>query len=280
MVDRVIEVARTVRFSIPLTAHAGATARGPRSNTFAGWPSADVLAVFYAIDVVCRGTADPRTGYLIGIREIDEAVREYVLPLLERAVRSPARAEPPELLRQIVLALRPPLGDLLWRVHWHLTPTYGLSMMNESTERVLISQQFEFAAAHRLHCGELSEEENRRIFGKCNNPSGHGHNYRVEVTAATRLPGNGHPPTPTAPPTLTLAQLERIVDEQIVERFDHTNLNLDVDDFREKNPSVEHITRRCYDLLQAPVAEAGGELARVTVWETEKTSCTYPVPAP
>ena len=266
-----IEVARTVRFSIPLTAPGGAPARGARSNTFAGWPATDALAVFYAIDVHCRGEADPQTGYLIGIREIDEAVREFILPLLEEAVRAPTGAAPPHLLRRMVEAIRPPLGNLLWRVHWHLTPTYGLSMMNQSTDRVLISQQFEFAAAHRLHCRGLSEEENHRIFGRCNNPSGHGHNYRLEVTAATQLPENGDAPA------LTLPQLEQIVDERIVERFDHTNLNVDVDDFHDLNPSVEHITKRCHDLLKTPIAEAGGELVRVTVWETEKTRCTYPV---
>ncbi len=135
-------------------------------------------------------------------------------------------------------------------------------------DRVQISQQFEFAAAHRLHCAELSDEENRRVFGKCNNPSGHGHNYRLE--AAVSVPVNG------SAPGFGFADLARLVDEQVLQRFDHKHLNLDTDEFAGLNPSVEHIARICHEVLAGPVADAGGRLEYVTVWETEKTACTFP----
>ena len=73
-----------------------------------------------------------------------------------------------------------------------------------------------------------------------------------------------------------IARLETLVRETVVDRFDHTHLNLDTDEFAELNPSVEHIARVCHALLADPVRAAGGCLEQVTVWETEKTSCTYP----
>ena len=139
-------------------------------------------------------------------------------------------------------------------------------------DRFSISQQFEFAAAHRLHCADLSEAENRRVFGKCNNPHGHGHNYRLEVAVSVPMPAEGQWAG------FGLPDLERIVGERVVERFDHTHLNLDTPEFARLNPSVENIARVCHDLLADPIAAAGAALDHVTVWETEKTSCTYPAP--
>jgi 6-pyruvoyltetrahydropterin/6-carboxytetrahydropterin synthase len=153
-------------------------------------------------------------------------------------------------------------------VTWWLSPFYSLTMETHSMDRVLIGQQFDFAAAHRLHCPDLDEQTNREVFGKCNNANGHGHNYRVGVTASVELDGQ--------PPRFRLADLERLVDDRIIDRFDHTHLNLDTDEFAGLNPSVEHIAKVCHDLLREPIAAAGGQLEHVTVWETDKTWCRYP----
>ena len=74
-----------------------------------------------------------------------------------------------------------------------------------------------------------------------------------------------------------LGQLEEIVIREIIARFDHKNLSVEAAEFANLNPSVEHITKVCHDLLVGPIRLAGARLERVTVWETEKTSCTYPV---
>ena len=139
-------------------------------------------------------------------------------------------------------------------------------------DRFQISQQFDFAAAHRLHSPALDEQRNRETFGKCNNPNGHGHNYRLQVDASASLSD-----TPERP-KLDLAVLERIVNEQVIQRFDHTHLNLDTPEFATLNPSVEHIAKVCHDLLIQPIDHAGGRLELVTIWETDRTSCSYPVP--
>ena len=134
--------------------------------------------------------------------------------------------------------------------------------------KAILRQRFEFAAAHRLHVPSLSDDENRRLFGKCNHPSGHGHNYVVEPAVAV----------PTGMPAFALADLERLTHERVIERFDHKHLNLDTSEFGVGglNPSVENIARVCFDLLRESVHAAGGELVAVTVWETEKTCAAYP----
>jgi 6-pyruvoyltetrahydropterin/6-carboxytetrahydropterin synthase len=263
-----IELARSVRFCIPLAGNVEEVLAAPRHNTFAAWPSMAGLGVFYELEVGCCGEPDPTTGYLINITEIDDAVRQHALPLLIDAVRRVPDREPASILRDIVATLRPVIDQPVRWVTWKLSPFYSLTMETRSMDRVLITQQFDFAAAHRLHCPDLDEQTNREIFGKCNNANGHGHNYRVGVTASVELDGQ--------PPRFRLADLERLVDEHVIDRFDHTHLNLDTDEFADLNPSVEHIAKSCHELLRQPIAASGGRLEHVTVWETDKTWCRYP----
>ena len=112
------------------------------------------------------------------------------------------------------------------------------------------------------------------MFGKCNNPSGHGHNYRVEACVDSPMDRNGA--------KFSLADLERTASRMIVERFDHKNLSTDSPEFDVMkggfNPSVENIARVCFELLAPTVSATCPEAAlrSVTVWETDKTWCTYP----
>ena len=137
---------------------------------------------------------------------------------------------------------------------------------------VYLTRKAEFSASHYYHNPDFTPEENRRIFGKCNNPSGHGHNYRLEVSVEALLDAQGTSP-------FTLQSLERIVNETVIRRFDHKHLNMDTAEFANVNPSVENIARASHGLLEEPIRAAGARLARVTLWETEKTSCSYPADA-
>ncbi len=125
---------------------------------------------------------------------------------------------------------------------------------------VRLSQKFEFSASHRLHNPALSPDENRRRFGKCNNPLGHGHNYELQVTVTT---------APDA--AVDLPALERLVNDAVVDRFDHRYLNEEIAEFKTVMPSVENIARVAFELLKPRVQQ----LASVTVWETSKTWCEY-----
>jgi 6-pyruvoyltetrahydropterin/6-carboxytetrahydropterin synthase len=239
-------------------------------------PSGDPVGVgaFFELEVCCRGEPDARTGFVMNISEIDAAVREQAAAMIEEAMRrwmTGARTSPGAVLAEVLEALQPRLGRTVASVRWWLSPYHWLLIETSHMDRVLISQQFEFAAAHRLHCPDLSDEENRTVFGKCNNPSGHGHNYKLEAVISVPLSEAGGP--------LGFARIAELVHEHVIGRFDHKHLNLDTEEFARLIPSVEHIARICHEVLAGPVAEAGGRLERVTVWETDKTACTYPAGA-
>lgn len=240
------------------------------------------LGAFYELEVVCRGTPDPITGYLINISTIDQIVRDHAISVIQRAVDERTVESPVQILSHLLPPLQSAMTQVLRSgsqdsnrsvgltvdlVRWKLTPYYWIAMTTASPARALLAQQFEFAAAHRLHVKELTEEQNRAVFGRCNNPNSHGHNYRIEPVVAVDLDSTR---------TFTLQHLEQIVSEIILQRFDHKHLNLDLKEFAGVNPSVEHIARICFDLLRTPIEAAGATLQHVTVWETEKTRCTYP----
>ena len=232
----------------------------------------DGIGVFYEIDVCCRGNADPTTGYVMNISAIDEAVRQQAIPLIRRVVLEKPDREPAGVLAETLLAIQESLEGSVTSICWRMSPYYSLSMRADTMDRFLIRQQFDFAAAHRLHSPSLDEKGNQETFGKCNNPNGHGHNYRLQVDASASLSD------PPEGPKLDLAGLERIVNDQVIQRFDHTHLNLDTKEFATLNPSVEHIAKVCHGLLLQPIEDIGGRLELVTIWETDRTSCSYPAP--
>lgn len=266
-----VRLCRTVRFSVGEGRRSGSP-DGVARNGYAGWPRSRGMARYFELDIMATGEVDSHTGYFLNIQEIDRAVREAAIPLIERQCHETPDREPAEVLPSVARALSPALGGRLASVRWRISPTYSVELETERMNRVVVRQRFEFAASHRLHCAALSDEENRRLFGKCNSPNGHGHNYVVEPAVVVRL-------DPSGPPPFTLEALERLTGEAIIARFDHKHLNEDTRDFATQgglNPSVENIAKVCFDLLAPGVREAGAELASVTVWETEKTSATYP----
>ncbi len=131
---------------------------------------------------------------------------------------------------------------------------------------VYVTRKVHFNAAHRLHNPEKSDEWNRRVFGKCNNPNYHGHNYTLEVTVAGE-------PDPETGYVIDLAELKRIVNENVVDRVDHMNLNLDVDFMQGVMASTENfVTAIWHELKDALPA---GRLHEITLYETERNSATY-----
>src|SRR3954453_10161322 len=110
-------------------------------------------------------------------------------------------------------------------IRLRLSPFLTLSCRASEHPMVRLSQKFEFSASHRLHSDELSAEENRASFGKCNNPNGHGHNYEVQVTLT------GHPDDRGG--LVDVPAMERVVEETVITKFDHKNLNVEVSEFQD-----------------------------------------------
>jgi 6-pyruvoyltetrahydropterin/6-carboxytetrahydropterin synthase len=123
-----------------------------------------------------------------------------------------------------------------------------------------------FNAAHRVHNPELSDLENARLFGKCNNPNWHGHNYVLEVSVRG-------PVEERTGYVMDLAHLREVVGREIIEKVDHRNLNLDVDFMRGVIPTTENLAVACWRILAPAIAPA--QLQRIRLWESENNMVEY-----
>ena len=131
---------------------------------------------------------------------------------------------------------------------------------------VAITRILRFNAAHRVYNPALSDEENDRLFGKCNNPNWHGHNYTLEVTVEGEVdPKTGY--------VIDLGELKRIAQRELVDHLDHKNLNLDVAFMKGTIPTTENLVLACWRILAPAVAPA--RLAKLRLWETENHYVDY-----
>lgn len=128
-----------------------------------------------------------------------------------------------------------------------------------------LGRRYRFAASHRLHSAQLSEMENARIYGKCNNPYGHGHNYTVEL----RFSGAIDPATGMI---ANLADLDAFVNERVIEPFDHRSLQDEVPAFREAVPTTENL---CIEIFQRLKSFPTAKLEAVRLEETSNNSFEY-----
>jgi 6-pyruvoyltetrahydropterin/6-carboxytetrahydropterin synthase len=129
-----------------------------------------------------------------------------------------------------------------------------------------VTRRAEFSASHYYHNPDLSAEENRRIFGKCNNPHGHGHNYALEVTVAGEV-------DPTTGMVLDLKDLKKLLEEEVLELMDHRFLNKEVPVFATKIPTTENIAVEIWNLI-APKLNFG-RLHRIRLYETPDLYVDY-----
>src|SRR5258708_36299390 len=109
--------------------------------------------------------------------------------------------------------------------------------------KIQLSRRYRFSASHRLHSAQLGEEENRRVYGKCNNPYGHGHNYVVEVAVSG-------PVDQSTGMIANLADLDAFVDSEVIQPFDHKYRNEEVPEFRESVPTTENICIEIFNRLR------------------------------
>jgi 6-pyruvoyltetrahydropterin/6-carboxytetrahydropterin synthase len=131
--------------------------------------------------------------------------------------------------------------------------------------KIELGRRYRFAASHRLHTPQLSEEENCRVYGKCSNPFGHGHNYVIEVSVSGEV-------DPATGMIANLADLDSFVGRQVIEPFDHRYLNEELTAFRETVPTTENL---CIEIFQRLKTFPKARLERVRIEETGNNSFEY-----
>ncbi len=134
-------------------------------------------------------------------------------------------------------------------------------------QKVAVFRKEHFNAAHRLFCADWSDDKNKQVFGACSNPNYHGHNYELVVQV------NGVP-DPITGFVVNTKDLSTIVEEEVKRRFDHKNLNLDTDFFKQLNPTAENIAIVIYNLIRPRISETLD--LKIRLYETERNFVDYP----
>jgi 6-pyruvoyltetrahydropterin/6-carboxytetrahydropterin synthase len=131
---------------------------------------------------------------------------------------------------------------------------------------IYVTRRAEFSASHYYHNPNFTVEENQRVFGKCNNPLGHGHNYTVEVTVGGEI-------DPATGMVLNLRELKQLLEQEVLQLMDHKFLNKEVPAFASKNPTTENIAVEIWNRLAPKLAH--GKLHRIRLYETADLFADY-----
>ncbi|MEB3304446.1 MAG: 6-carboxytetrahydropterin synthase [Cyanobacteriota bacterium] len=227
----------------------------------------------YELVVAMAGPLDS-DGMVLNLSEVKHAIREVVIePLNFRSLngvwpefdlshphgRLPTTEALALAIRDRLVCHLPVVGI---RLYEH--PDLWADVLSGSATppmEAFLSIRTHFAAAHRLAREELSQAENEAIYGKCARVHGHGHNYLLEVTVRGSV-------DPRTGMVCDLAALQQVVQDQVVEPFDHTFLNKDIPHFSTCVPTAENIALHIADLLKAPIAALGARLHKVRVQES------------
>ncbi len=261
------KLARKVRFSInPFLPQ-----DSEGFNSFVSKPAGEGLSIFFELSVMLAGEAAPATGFVANVIDIDQNVRKYVVPIFAEQVRDNFRRSRHIGFFEITELLKSAWGQLadkfetarLSELSLALNPFRKVAIDGEDCEMIYFSEKFEFAATHKLWNEDFSEQRNFQVFGRCANPAGHGHNYVIEVTVKTPSEKNG----------FYIGDFERTVNNELIKLLDHKNLNVEVAEFSRTNPTVENIAAFAWKRIVDKFGKA--VLHCVTVWETDKTYCSY-----
>lgn len=234
---------------------------------FGDWASPYNHGHNYVMYVSARGEVDPANGMVVNIKWIDDALKERVIAKFDqKSINDEVQhfQERAPSLENLLLYFSEELKDLpgdveLVGLKLEETPLlYG--EWTKEMNKVTLTRVYEFAASHRLDVPELGEEENLRLFGKCNNPNGHGHNYVVEVTMSGEI-------DPVSGMMVDLGELDAVCEREVVDRYDHKNLDLDLPEFAGKNTTSEVVVQEIFGRLEGKVP---GQLERVRLLETAR----------
>jgi 6-pyruvoyltetrahydropterin/6-carboxytetrahydropterin synthase len=222
-----------------------------------------------------RGEINARSGMVINIKDVDDVMAKVVKNLDHKFINAQVRefSERVPTTENLTLYLRDKLeqafidNDDVAIANVKLYEEKYLFAEAGMGSNVSLTRGYVFSAAHRLHSNAMSDEENNSVFGKCNNPYGHGHNYELEVTV-------GGVPDERTGMIIDLAKLDHIVNEEIVDKFDHKHLNEEVEPFDELNPTSENVAKVIYERL-APRLTDLVKFEKVLLRETPRSFFEY-----
>ncbi|MCY9666520.1 6-carboxytetrahydropterin synthase [Paenibacillus alginolyticus] len=263
-------LSRTVEFSAAHSYSVPAWSEEENLRVFALCSNSSGHGHDYKLEVMVKGLLNERSGIVVNTTEIKQIVKEFVEKELDGTFLN---REHPYFQDHIPTTEN--LADYIWhslenrfqgcelqRIRLH--ENHYLFSQKESGSLTQLTRKYHFCSAHRLHSHHLSPEENLKLFGKCNNPHGHGHNYFLDVT----IEGE---PDPVTGMIINLADLDEIVEREVLVKFDHKHLNLDTEEFKELNPTSEVVAMVIYQMLQSHLPK----LHKIGLWETEKNYFEY-----
>lgn len=223
----------------------------------------------YILYVAMEGDLD-EYGMVLNLSDVKQVIKREVTSQLDFSYLNEAWQEFQETLptteniaRVIWQRLAPHLPIVRIQLFEH--PELWAEYEGNNMEAYL-TVSTHFSAAHRLASPDLSLEENSEIYGKCARVNGHGHNYHLEVTIKGEI-------DPRTGMIADLGKLQTVIDDYVVEPFDHTFLNRDIPYFANVVPTAENIAVHIRDLLQQPIREIGATLHKVKLIESPNNSC-------
>ncbi|EXX89488.1 6-pyruvoyl tetrahydropterin synthase [Paenibacillus darwinianus] len=224
----------------------------------------------YRLEVVVKGALNEKSGIVVNTTDIKHIVGSFVEDELDGKFldrQHPYFVTHMPTTENLAGYIWQSLENRFENCELHrirLYENHYLSAEKEKAALTRLTRKYHFCAAHRLHSDQLSAEENLELFGKCNNPHGHGHNYYLDVTV------HGEP-DPVTGMIVNLAELDEIVQKQVLDKVDHKHLNLDTAEFKDLNPTSEAVAMVIYNMLHPHLPE----LHKIGLWETEKNYFEY-----
>ena len=241
-------------------------------SLFGRWASPYNHGHNYVLEVTVAGRIDNRNGMVVNIKDIDQVLQELVVGRFDQkslndeiadfANRSTSTESIATVIRDSIEPQLPSMTRLT-NVRLYENPLLFVDVGDDDT--VLLTRVYEFSASHRLDVPALSSEENIDLFGKCNNLAGHGHNYILEVTVSGKADSR-------TGMVADLEAIDRAVEHEVVDRYDHKHLNVDIPEFEGLNPTTEVLTKMIWSRL---VGKLPAKLHRVLVRETARNTFEY-----
>ncbi|WP_419882335.1 6-carboxytetrahydropterin synthase [Peribacillus sp. B-H-3] len=224
----------------------------------------------YALEVMVKGKLKQDSGIVVNITDIDQVVKAFVHSNLDGKFLNKENgyfAKNIPTTENIITYLWNAFEGMMENCTLHkirLRENDFLYAEKEDSSMVRLTRKYHFSTAHRLHSSQLTAEENTAIFGKCNNQFGHGHNYYLEVTVQGKV-------DPVTGMIANIGDMDRIIDQMVLQKFDHKHLNLDTQEFADLNPTSENVAIVTWNLLSDELPN----LFKIGLYETEKNYFEY-----